>query len=137
MKIEYAYRWRGRRALVIKELLLTVKAKRIKRGCSPLLYDDDTRVYVDGKKIEFPLSVRNRLEGDRYQPLGAPGHKKLKEIMREKDIPWGEREKRPVFISGKDIVWVLGLPVADQFKIDEKSDEIVEISVSRDRIKPC
>jgi hypothetical protein len=46
-----------------------------------------------------------------------------------------ERRKRPVFISGEEIVWVLGLPVADQFKIDEKSEEIVEISVSRSQIK--
>jgi tRNA(Ile)-lysidine synthase len=134
-KIGYAYKWNGRTALVIKELLLTVKAKRIKRGRSPLVYDDDTRVYVDGGKIAFPLSVRNRLEGDRYQPLGAPGHKKLKEIMRAKDIPLGDREKRPVFISGKDIVWILGLPVADQFKVDEKSEEVFEISVFQNRIK--
>jgi tRNA(Ile)-lysidine synthase len=135
VKIEYAYRWNGSRSLVIKELSLTVKARRIKRGSSPLVYDDDARVYADGKQIEFPLSVRNRLEGDRYQPLGAPGHKKLKEIMRAKDIPLGEREKRPVFVSGKEIVWVLGLPVADRFKVDEKSEELVEITVSRDRIK--
>ena len=130
-KFGYAYKWNGHRDLVIKELLLTVKAKRIKHGCSPLVFDDDTRVYVDGEKIKFPLSVRNRLEGDRYQPLGAPGDKKLKEIMRAKHIPLEDREKRPVFISGNDIVWILGLPVADQFKIDEKSEEVVEISVFR------
>jgi tRNA(Ile)-lysidine synthase len=99
------------------------------------VFDDDTRVYVDGKKIAFPLLIRNRLEGDRYQPLGAPGHKKLKEIMRAKDIPVEDRERRPVFISGEDIVWILGLPVADRFKVDEKSEEIVEISVSRSPIK--
>lgn len=130
-KIEYAYSWNGRKALVIKELLLTVKAKRIKHGSFPLVYDDDARIYVDGEKIEFPLFIRNRLEGDRYQPIGAPGRKKLKEIMRAKDVPLEDREKKPVFVSGEDIVWILGLPVADQFKIDEKSEEIVEISVSR------
>jgi tRNA(Ile)-lysidine synthase len=135
LKKEYAYRWNGCKALVIKELLLTVKAKRIKRGSSPFVFDDDTRVYVDGKKIAFPLLIRNRLEGDRYQPLGAPGHKKLKEIMRAKDIPVEDRERRPVFISGEDIVWILGLPVADRFKVDEKSEEIVEISISRSPIK--
>ncbi len=130
-KIEYAYRWNGRKALVIEELLLTVKARRIKCGSFPLVFDDDARVYVDGKKIAFPLLIRNRIRGDRYRPLGAPGHKKLKEVMRAKGIPSEEREKRPVFISGGDVVWILGLPVADRFKIDEKSEEIVEISVSR------
>ena len=135
MRIEYAYRWNGNKALLIRELLLTVEAKRIKQGSSPFVFDDNTRVYADGKKMTFPIIIRNRLEGDRYQPLGTPGHKKLKEIMRAKNIPLEERKKRPVFISGEDIVWVLGLPVADQFKIDEKSEEIVEISVSRSQIK--
>jgi len=135
LKIEYAYRWNGSKALIIKELLLTVKAKRIKHGSSPFVFDDEKRAYVDGKKLAFPLFIRNRLEGDRYRPLGAPGHKKLKEIMRAKGIPVEDREKRPVFISEKEIVWILGLPVADQFKIDEKSEEIVEISVFRSQIK--
>ncbi len=134
-RIEYAYRWNGSKPLTIKELLLTVEARRIKRGSSSLMFDDNARVYVDGKKVAFPIMIRNRLEGDRYQPLGTPGHKKLKEIMRAKNIPLEERRKRPVFISREDIVWVLGLPVADQYKIDENSEEIVEISVSRSQIK--
>jgi tRNA(Ile)-lysidine synthase len=135
LKVEYAYRWNGNKALVIKELRLTVKVKRMKLGSSPLVFEDDKRVYVDGKKIAFPLLIRNRLEGDRYQPLGAPGQKKLKEIMRAKRIPLEDRENRPVFVSGENILWILGLPVADQFKVDEKSEEIVEISVSRSPIK--
>lgn len=134
-KIEYAYRWDGSKTLVIKELRLTVKAQRMEPGSSPLVFDDDRKVYVDGKKIVFPLLIRNRQRGDRYQSLGAPGRKKLKEIMRAKDIPVENREKRPVFISGKDIVWILGLPVADRFKVDEKSEEIIEISVYRSQIE--
>jgi tRNA(Ile)-lysidine synthase len=136
LKMEYAYRWGGKKALEIKELVLTVKAKRMKHDSSSFVFDDETRVYVDGKKIVFPLLIRNRHEGDRYQPLGTPGRKKLKEIMRAKGVPLEDREKRPLFISGEDIVWIPGLPVAEQFKIDPKSEEIVEISVSRTRKKP-
>jgi tRNA(Ile)-lysidine synthase len=62
--------------------------------------------------------------------LGAPGHKKLKEILRAKDIPLTEREKIPVFLSGDEIVWVLGLPVAEKFKISDKTKEVLVLTVT-------
>ena len=80
-------------------------------------------------KLRFPLLIRNRRRGDRYQPLGAPGQKKLKEIMRAKGIPLSEREKRPVFLCGEEIVWVLGLPVSEKHKISEKTGKIFTVKI--------
>jgi tRNA(Ile)-lysidine synthase len=77
--------------------------------------------------LKFPLLVRNRSEGDRYQPLGAPGQKKLKEIMRAKGIPLSERERRPVFLSEDKIIWILGLPVSEKFKVEEGTSDIFAI----------
>ncbi|TET70795.1 MAG: tRNA lysidine(34) synthetase TilS, partial [Candidatus Aminicenantes bacterium] len=84
-KIKYEYRWEGKGPLEIKELKLKFEGKKIKRGKSLSLdFDDQTSAFLDLGKLKFPLLVRNRSEGDRYQPLGAPGQKKLKEIMRAK-----------------------------------------------------
>jgi tRNA(Ile)-lysidine synthase len=80
-------------------------------------FDDARRAVVDAGKVRLPLLVRSRREGDRYRPLGAPGRKKLKEIMRAKGIPAGERNRLPVFLSGGKIIWVPGLPVSEDFKI--------------------
>ena len=71
--------------------------------------------------------VRSRQKGDRYQPLGAPGRNKLKEIMRSKGIIPRVRDKYPVFVSGQDIVWVLGLPVSEKFKVTEETTEVFMI----------
>jgi len=129
-KIEYEYVWDGNRPLVIEELHLIVEAKRLKHGSSPFVFDDNSRVFLDGKKIGFPIRIRNRREGDRYQPLGAPGKKKLKEIMRAKRIPLEERDRRPVFVFGDEIIWILGFPVGEKHKIDDISEDVVEICVS-------
>ena len=80
-------------------------------------YDDKKRALLNAESLEFPLTVRGRLPGDKYRPLGAPGAKKLKEILRAKGIPLAERDTLPVFLSGKNIVWVPGLPVAEQCKL--------------------
>jgi tRNA(Ile)-lysidine synthase len=127
-KIRYEYRWEGKRPLEIKELHLKFEGKKIKRGKSLRFdFDDQTRGFLDLGKLKFPLLVRNRQEGDRYQPLGAPGQKKLKEIMRAKGIPLSDREKRPVFLSGGKIVWILGLPVAEKFKVEKGTSDIFAI----------
>jgi tRNA(Ile)-lysidine synthase len=129
-KIEYEYVWSGDRPLMIDELHLTVEAKRLKPGSSPFAFDDDSRAFLDGKKVRFPIKIRNRREGDRYQPFGAPGQKKLKEIMRAKGIALEERDRRPVFVFGDEIIWILGFPVGEKCKIDDKSEEVIEIRVS-------
>ncbi len=126
--IRYEYKWEGKGSLEIKELKLKFEGKKIKRRNSFRLdFDDQTRAFLDLGKLKFPLLVRNRREGDRYQPLGAPGQKKLKEIMRAKGIPLSERESRPVFLSGEEIVWILGLPVSERFKVEARSGGIFAI----------
>ncbi len=84
-------------------------------------YDDNRRALLNAAALEFPLTVRSRLPGDKYRPLGAPGAKKLKEILRAKRIPLAERDKLPVFLSGKHIVWAPGLPVAERFKLTPRT----------------
>ena len=127
-KIRYEYSWNGKSPLEIRELKLRFMGKRIKRGKSPLRFDDNTTAFLDLDKLRFPLLVRSRQDGDRYRPLGAPGMKKLKEIMRAKRIPLTERERRPVFLSGGDIVWILGLSVSEKFKVRQGSGNIFMIN---------
>jgi len=127
-KIRYEYRWEEKGSLEIKELKLKFEGKKIRRGKSLSLdFDDQTSAFLDLGKLKFPLLVRNRSEGDRYQPLGAPGQKKLKEIMRAKGIPLSERERRPVFLSGDKIIWILGLPVSEKFKVEKGTSDIFAI----------
>ena len=59
------------------------------------------------------LAWRGRLDGDRYQPLGAPGSAKLSDLLINRKIPAERREALPVVLAGTDILWVPGLPPAD------------------------
>jgi tRNA(Ile)-lysidine synthase len=127
-KIPYEYSWKGKRPLILRVPGMKFRAQRLKKkGPLTLEFNDKRRSVLDGAKLKFPLLVRSRKEGDRYQPLGAPGQKKLKEIMRAKGIPVSEREKLPVFLSKKRIVWVLGLPVSERFKVRETTKDIFVI----------
>ena len=127
--MRFEYSWQGNIPLEIKELHVRIEGKKRKQGQSPLDFDDKARAFLDYRKLEFPLIIRNRREGDRYQPLGSPGRKKLKEIMRAKRVFSQERERRPVFLNEDEIVWILGLPVAEKYKVDSQTGDIFEISV--------
>jgi tRNA(Ile)-lysidine synthase len=47
--------------------------------------------------------------------------------MRAKRLPLCQREKQPVFLSGEEIVWILGFPVSERFKVNEGTGEIFVI----------
>ncbi len=118
----YRILWDGRGAVDIEAAGLVLEGRRTDMkdaGC--LRGDDLRRAVADAARLSFPLLVRNRRPGDLYRPLGSPGRKKLKEILRARGIPRGERDRLPVIVSGEDIVWVPGLPVAEKFKVTSKT----------------
>jgi tRNA(Ile)-lysidine synthase len=127
--LRYEYAWDGKKKLTIPGIGVSfVGRKVVKKSARRLRFEDDRMALLDASKIRFPLLVRSRREGDRYRPLGAPGRKTLKEIMRAKGIAAGERSRHPVFLSGEEIVWVMGLPVADAFKITPATRKIFTIT---------
>lgn len=126
--LHYEHEWEGEEILDITVLGLRFSGEKKKnQDFSDIGFDDQTRALLDLGKLQFPLVVRDRREGDRYQPLGAPGQKKLKEIMRAKGIPSSQRAKHPVFLSGSEIVWIPGLPVSERFKIKKTTTGVFEI----------
>ena len=106
---------------------ISVKKLPPARRLSGLEFDDAKRCYLDASKVTLPLEVRNRRPGDKYQPLGLRGEKKIKESLRERKIPQVERDVLPVFLSAGKIVWVPGLPISEEFKVTRSTDKILLI----------
>jgi tRNA(Ile)-lysidine synthase len=86
-------------------------------GPAGLKFDDSRRAFFDRAALRFPLVIRNRRPGDRYRPFGAPGGKKVKELLRARGVARAERDRRPVFTSGGEIIWIPGLPAAEKAKV--------------------
>ena len=127
--LSYELLWAGKNSLEIKELDMSFSGMEMSRVPEDRKFDNYKGVYLDLGKLRFPLTVRSRREGDRYQPIGSPGRKKLKEIMRAKKIPLHERNKHPVFLSAGEIIWAYGLPVAEKFKTGPETKGIFYISL--------
>jgi tRNA(Ile)-lysidine synthase len=127
--------WDGRRALVLPDAGLILRGSTRTAGGRrrPVRNDDRTRADLDAATLVFPLTVRSRRPGDLYRHLGAPGRKKLKEILRAKGVPADRRDHLPVILSRGEIVWVPGLPVAEAYKITASTRTVFSIRAVRAR----
>jgi tRNA(Ile)-lysidine synthase len=128
----YREEWDGRRALALPAAGLVLRGSlKTAAGPRPVRNDDRSRADLDAATLVFPLTVRSRKPGDLYRPLGAPGRKKLKEILRAKGVPADRRDRLPVVLSRNEIVWAPGLPVAEAHKIKASTRSVFSIRVSR------
>lgn len=71
------------------------------------------------------ITVRSREPGDRLQPIGMKGTKKLKDILIDKKIRRSIRDTLPVFERAGEIFWVPGVVVSEKYKVLDETDEIL------------
>lgn len=67
--------------------------------------------------VAFPVRVRNRRTGDRIDPLGMRGSKKLSDIFIDRKIPLHKRKNIPVFEDKKGIIWVPGVVRSERTRV--------------------
>jgi tRNA(Ile)-lysidine synthase len=85
----------------------------------------------DFEKIKQPLQVRNRRRGDRFQPLGMLGEKKLKDFFIDAKVPKQLRDQIPILVSGDEILWVIGYRMSDRFKVTDSTRRKLAVSFFR------
>ena len=87
-------------------------------------------VGVAAGALEMPLAVRSRRPGDRFRPLGAPGRRKLQDLLVDRKVPRDERDRVPVVVDGRDrIVWVVGQSVAEEFRVTDPAQGVILLKV--------
>lgn len=82
--------------------------------------------FLDADALPKELVVRSRREGDRLWPLGAPGERKLSDVLTDRKIP---REKRgmPLLCAGKDVFYAAGVALSERAKVTPETKKILHI----------
>ncbi|GAC1401277.1 MAG: tRNA lysidine(34) synthetase TilS [Chloroflexota bacterium] len=92
--------------------------------CGPL------HALCDAATLDGQVIIRSRLPGDRIEPLGMRGSKKVQDILVDAGIPEGERNRIPIVADQTGIVWVPGYRVARRVQIAPESEDVVHIQFS-------
>ena len=86
-------------------------------------------IYVDAKTLQFPLTLRQKQEGDYFFPLGMNGKKKLSKYFKDEKLSLLDKENTWLLCSGDAIVWVVSRRADDRFKVTEKTKNILKITL--------
>jgi tRNA(Ile)-lysidine synthase len=79
-----------------------------------------------------PLTLRNPVPGDRMQPFGMNGTKKLSDIFTDKKIPVRKRATSLVITDANDILWLVGVTTSEKSRVGSGTREIVRILVEKE-----
>jgi tRNA(Ile)-lysidine synthetase-like protein len=99
------------------------------RRLDPTRSDLDPVAWLDAARLTEPLFVRPVQPGDRMQPLGMRGHRKLADIFNSLHIPPAARRRWPVVLSGDEVVWLAGLRIAHPVRVTDATRRAVRLRV--------
>ncbi len=85
---------------------------------------------LDGDAISFPLTLRSIQPGDRFQPLGMEGDKKVKDLLIDCKIPVPERKKIPLLLEGDRLLWVGGIRIDHRARLKPQTRRILFAELS-------
>lgn len=116
--------------IVIKSLGYSVKAvqEKLNVKIGEHVYGVE---YLDLDKIKFPLTIRARLPGDTFKPLGATGKKNVKKFFIDQKIDRQEKENIPLILSDNKVIQVGALRISDDYKVTKQTKRILKITIRK------
>lgn len=85
--------------------------------------------YINGDHLKFPLQLRKWKTGDRFQPLGMKGMKKVSDFLIDMKVDRFEKDNVWVLTSEEKIVNVLSYRLDERFKIEKDSNCVYLVHV--------
>ncbi|MEA3492966.1 MAG: tRNA lysidine(34) synthetase TilS [Candidatus Margulisiibacteriota bacterium] len=93
------------------------------------LSNSKNMIYVDYAVLGKKITIRNRSDGDKFNPLGMTGTKKVQDLFVDNKIPADQRDLVPILESGGKIIWIAGLQMDERAKVTPKTKEIVKLEI--------
>ncbi|ADR20968.1 tRNA(Ile)-lysidine synthase [Marivirga tractuosa] len=84
-------------------------------------------VFIEANKLKEPIELDLWKEGDKIQPIGMKGKKKISDILIDQKVPLPQKKKVMVLKSGGEIIWVIGHKFSDSFKVKKDTTKILRI----------
>ena len=86
---------------------------------------DRNTACLDASKVDAPLVLRHKKDGDRFFPFGMKGSKLLSDYFIDRKFSLFEKENQLIVESGGKIAWVVGERTDARFSIDRKTTQNV------------
>jgi tRNA(Ile)-lysidine synthase len=88
------------------------------------------RACFDADRVHPPFKLRKVQPGDRMQPFGMSGQKRLARLLAEKAVARHDRWSSLVVEDQERIVWAVGLTTSEHTRITEDTRRVLQLSLS-------
>lgn len=92
-----------------------------------LISYDPYHIYLSKKKLQLPLFVRATQRADVFRPFGKTEEKNVWDFLARQGIPRWERERWPVVVDGRGVVWVVGVRPSGEYSVEEDEKEVISL----------
>jgi tRNA(Ile)-lysidine synthase len=86
-------------------------------------------MFIDGKKLQFPLELRQWQHGDYFYPIGMTGKKKVSKYLKDIKLSLVEKDQTWVLCSNGDVVCILKNRLDRRFMANQESSHIIKIEL--------
>ena len=95
---------------------------------SPADLQEQNSYFLDFESLREPLILRKWQEGDRIQPLGMKGKKKVSDILIDAKVSLPEKQNVWLVESAGNICLVFGFGISESFKVKSASKKILKVA---------
>ena len=86
--------------------------------------------WFDLDKVNLPLVVRFREDGDRFWPLGLGGEKRVGKFLTAARVPQEIRQKLLVVADSEKIIWLWPIRMCQHAKITSETQKIFQLQIA-------
>jgi len=87
-----------------------------------------TEAIFDLDRIQLPLWIRTRRNGDRFYPFGMTGSKKIKDFLIDQKVAKNRRDGVPIVVdNAQHILWIIGYRTSQIGQITDTTQRVLKI----------
>ncbi|HBH87788.1 MAG TPA: tRNA lysidine(34) synthetase TilS [Syntrophaceae bacterium] len=86
-------------------------------------------VFMDYDTVVPPVIIRTIKPGDRIQPLGMQGEKKIKSYFIDEKVPIDVRKQTLLLLDQKSVIWIVGRRLSERVKISEETRRVLKVEI--------
>lgn len=124
---DYEYRITVPGTVDLKERGLSLSTKRV--AADEIDFCRIKGICLDWDKIKGDLIIRNRRNGDWFEPLGTKGSQKIKKLFIDRKIPKPERNRIALMVDQESVIWIENMHSSERIKLSPETRNVLVLEV--------
>lgn len=85
--------------------------------------------WFDHDKLKLPVIARSRKDGDKFQPIGGGGEKKIGKFLTAAKVPDVLRKEVVIFADAEKIIWLAPFRASEITKVTSSTSKILQLNL--------